>query len=298
MIEIASDQMIARFDPFGARLRHIGFFGGPNLVLDADPVAAPAWAAAYGGVIVGPVANRVAQAAVELAGQTHLMDANEGPNCLHSGPDGMHAQTWAVDAQGPDSLTLTTLLPDGACGLPGARRIEAQFRLEGTTLHLDLAATSDRTTLMALAHHPYWDLGGPPTLTCTATHYLPVDDALIPTGAVTPVAGTDFDFGQPAYLPPQIDHNLCWLAPRGHETPMAILSGPNATMTIFSDQPGLQVYAGAGLPDLPGMGPFAGCALEPQTWPNAARMPDFPSPLLHPHTAYHQCVRYQFSAAT
>ena len=53
---------------------------------------------AYFGAIVGPVANRIAGARATIAGVDHRFAANQGPNLLHSGDSGTHAQIWTVDS--------------------------------------------------------------------------------------------------------------------------------------------------------------------------------------------------------
>lgn len=73
-----------------------------------------------------------------------------------------------------------------------------------------------------LAQHSYFNLGGHTsgtildhTVTLAADHYTPVDDTLIPTGDIVPVAGTPFDFTTPHAIGERIDqlengydHNL------------------------------------------------------------------------------------------
>ena len=295
---ISSDRLKARFTPFGARMRALHLDVGPNLILDSD---APDFVAAYGGVLIGPVANRVRNGRVEIDGETYQMPQNEGPTSLHSGPDGAHARMWAVTDHGPSHLVLSLDLSDGACGLPGHRQITATFAVSGPTLRLRVDAVTDRPTPLAFAHHPYWALGGTPTLRCPAAHYLPTDAANVPTGDIALVLGTTFDFRTARPLPPEIDHNLC-LAGQRHAEPqtVATLSGDAATLTIDSTEPGLQVYSGSGLPDVPDsdIGPFAGCALEPQDWPNAVNEPDFPAVLVTPASPYRQITRYTLRAAT
>ncbi|MEO1778173.1 MAG: galactose mutarotase [Pseudomonadota bacterium] len=295
---LSSDRLSARFERRGARMRALHLDGGPNLILDAD---APDFLAAYGGVLIGPVANRVREGRAVIGGQIHQMPQNEGTTCLHSGPDGVHTQDWTVTDQGGAHLVLSLVLPGGACGLPGRREITATFVIVGTTLSLSLHAITDAPTPMALAHHPYWALGGTPVLRCPADHYLPTDSANLPTGEVATMAGTAFDFrtGQP--LPPEIDHNLCLArARRAAPAPVATLTGDAATLTIDSTEPGLQVYSGAGLPTVPGtdIAPFAGVALEPQDWPNAVNTPGFPPVLITPESPYRQITRYTLMPAT
>src|SRR5439155_2138343 len=52
-------------------------------------------------------------------------------------------------------------------------------------------------------------------------------------------------------------------------------------MRITTDQPGLQVYTGDGLPR-----PRGGLCLQTGGWPNAANRPDFPTARLNPDETY------------
>ncbi|WP_415920590.1 galactose mutarotase [Tateyamaria sp. SN6-1] len=298
LLTIASDRLTAMFETRGARMRGVHLDGGPNLLLDDD---APALLAAYGGVLIGPVANRVHLGQLTVGDTPYQMPQNEGQTCLHSGPDGAHARDWTVTHHGPAQLTLSLILPDGACGLPGRREITATFAITGTTLNLRLDAITDAATPMALAHHPYWALGGRMLLECPAEHYLPTDAANIPTGVIHPVAGTAFDFRTAQPMPDDIDHNLCIAtARRADPAHVATLTGDKAVLQIDSTEPGLQVYSGAGLPTIPGtdVAPFAGCALEPQDWPNAVNTNDFPPVIITPEAPYRQITRYTLQPAT
>lgn len=300
-LTIASDRLIVRIDPHGARTHAIHLDNGPNLWLDADPEAHPAWSACYGGVIVGPVANRVAGGRVMIDGAAYQMPQNEGTTCLHSGPDGLHARLWQVVAHEASSLQLQTTLPDGACGLPGRRTITVRFTCTGNTLVLAFEGRTDRPTPVSLAHHPYWALGPDQRLHVFADRYLPVDGQLLPTGEMASVDGTPFDLRAGAPNPPDIDHNYC-VSDRPQPTPtqVATLSGQLGTLRIASTETGLQVYSGAGLPDIPahGIRPHAGVALEPQGWPNAVNTAHFPSVIVTPETPYRQITQYTLAPAT
>ena len=65
-----------------------------------------------------------------------------------------------------------------------------------------MRATTDAPTVVNLAHHTYWNLGGHDSgtvlnhvLTLPADRYTPVDAGLITTGEIVTVQGTPLDSG-------------------------------------------------------------------------------------------------------
>ncbi|WP_299281960.1 aldose epimerase family protein [uncultured Tateyamaria sp.] len=298
---LRSADMSARISPYGARLEHVSFHDGPNLVLHADPHRHPGWHDVYAGAIVGPVANRIRGGEVHLGDATYHMPTNENDRtALHSGPDGLDRRPWDMMAQDDSGVTLRCTLADGDGGLPGLRQITVRYGLSAATLTLDITATTNHATPINIAHHPYWRLGDARAhlLQVHAAHYLPVDQHNIPTGVIADVAGTAFDHRAPKPLHPEIDHNLC-TAPRKQVTArhVATLHGAQGIrLHIDSTEPGLQVYGGAYLPKIAGtdIAPYAGIALEPQGWPDAVHHPDFPSIICTPTQPYTQITRYRF----
>lgn len=302
MFTLTSPDLSATISTLGARLETFCFRGGPSLVLHAHD---PAWRNSYAGTIVGPVANRVKGGHVTINGKNYQMPCNEnGVNALHSGPDGLDQQQWVVIEQSDQVLHLRGTLANGAGGLPGNRRIDVTYTVEGPCLSLDIRAITDAQTPISIAHHPYWRLGDPSDhrLQVNASSYLPVDDQNVPTGVVLPVAGTVFDHRSPRPVDPHTDHNFCVTdVQRRAPARVASLHGSDGlTLHVDSTEPGLQVYSGAFLPDLPdaGISPGAGIALEPQGWPDAVNQPSFPSTISGPDAPYHQITRYLIAIAT
>lgn len=284
-----------------AGLTHALTLGGPDIAAYEGPMGSF-------GTLVGPLANRLAGAEATIAGRAYRFTPNDGPNLLHGGRDGIQTRVWTLAEASATHTRLTLSVADGEGGFPGHRTLTAEYRAQGSALTLTLAATTDAPTLMNLAHHGYWNPDGAPTtrglrLTVHADRYLPVDAALIPLGEARPVHGAfDLRYGRAIELTEGIDHNFCLSdAPRAL-TEVATLAGQSAALHLATTEPGLQVYEGARIATAPfpghggaPYGPFAGCALEPQRWPDAPHHPAFPSVALDPGQTYRQTTRWRFT---
>lgn len=311
LIHLHNDHLHVTLRLRGAALVGVRLAGHPqNLVLGfADP-ADHDRIPIYAGALVGPIANRLEGGQISIDGQPYQMDLNEnGVTTLHSGAHGLHAQDWQVRAQDSTSATLTCALPDGFGGLPGNRVVTARYALERATLTLEISATTDATTPMNIAAHPYWCLDGNGTANSHTLHlhahqYLPTGASGLPLGAPADVSGTMFDFTTPRPVPHDraLDVNYC-LPTDASEHHAATLTGDTGVrLDLSTTAPGLQVYNGAHLPDLPNvltdagdLRPFGAIALEPQHWPNAPHTPGYPSILLAPGATYHQISRYRLT---
>ena len=181
-------------------------------------------------------------------------------------------------------------------------------------------AQADKDTVINLTNHAYFNLAGQGIgnvlgheLTLHAEEMTEVDEALIPTGAMVPLKGTVLDFSAPKTLqqvldegdacPPVrqvngLDFNFC--IPGTGMRECAMLRDPESgrTMTVVTDQPGIQVYSGQGL-NVTGKGgvhygAFAGIALETQHYPDSPNHPAFPSTLLMAGDTFMSTTQYAF----
>lgn len=306
-VTIARGPARAGLMTYGATLRSFHLDGIPySLALGSPDPASYFGPMCYFGAIVGPVANRIAGGRATLDGQPLRLDTNENGNTLHGGPGGLSQQVWRIGTTSPDSVTFEYRHPDGAGGLPGPLDIAATYRIEEDgALAIDITARSGAATLCNPAFHGYWSLTGQGLaghrLTIQADHYLPVNDALIPTGDIAPVDGTPFDLRQARSLPTatDIDHNFCLNGQGLRE--VARLETDTLAMILETDAPGLQVYDAARLDTAPASGhhgrpygPHAGIAMEPQFWPDAPNHPDFPPITLRPGEVFRQTSRFRF----
>jgi aldose 1-epimerase len=197
-------------------------------------------------------------------------------------------------------------------GYPGNLAVTARYEiLPDQVLSLDIEAVSDAPTLCNFAHHSYFNLGNRATidghhLQVFANRYVVVDSEGVPTGEVTDVSKTDFDFRIRKHLSDQsrYDHNLCLSDQRQLLRQIARLCAPDdeIILSISTTEAGLQVYTGHGIngtgqgPNGQVFGPLAGIALEPQAWPDAVNHEGFPCTLLMPEQTYRQRTQFQFTS--
>jgi len=102
---------------------------------------------------------------------------------------------------------------------------------------------------------------------------------------------------------PGYDHNWVINKPPGRFGLMARVVEPNSgrAMEVWSDEPGLQFYAGNFLDGtITGKGGKvyqrrSAFCMEPQHYPDSPNKPNFPSVELKPGQKYHNTIVYKFS---
>ena len=283
------------------------------------------------GSTVGRFANRINAGRFTLNGQTYQTPLNDSTNSLHGGSMGFDKVLWDVVSvkDGPAaSVTLRYVSPDGDQGYPGQLTVDATYSLdEANNLTIEYTATTDKETIVNISNHAYWNLSGEGSsngamghvVTIPADAYTPVNETLIPTGELRPVAGTVFDFRKPRVINDRVrdasdqqiaygrgyDHN--WVV--GREVTktqhlMAKVSDPASgrSFELWSNQPGLQFYSGNFL-----NGTFSGKAkkiyrggdaivMEPQIFPDAINQKGFPEARLQPGQTYRNIMTYKLSS--
>jgi aldose 1-epimerase len=276
----------------------------------------------YFGCIVGRFANRIAKGKFVLKDEEYQLGINNGPNHLHGGAEGFHRKVWKIkdiihdkDSAG---VLLTYTSADGEENYPGELQVSVKYLLNNANeLSLEYTARTDRTTIINLTNHSYFNLSAfhsstilDHTLQINAKKYLPVDETAIPTGEKRNVSDTPFNFSEAKKIGERLneveggyDHNFILSEIRSSEMKqIATLVDPSSgrKMNVHTDQPGVQFYSGNFLDgSIRGVhGVYqkhAALCLETQHWPDSPNQPKFPSVVLGPGETYHTKTIYSFS---
>ena len=295
-----------------------------DVVLGFDTLAEYETLSPFFGCITGRFANRIDQAAFELDGVRYQLAKNDGPHHLHGGSVGFDKVVWGAEAVETDNavgVRFHHISPDGDEHYPGTLDVTVTYLLNNANeLSLRYEATTDKATVLNLTNHSYFNLAGgggnaDHVLQLFADFYTPVDETLIPTGEIAPVAGTPLDFSTPTRIGDRInedhpqlgygggyDHNWIVNGDAGSLRPAARVTEPESgrTLEVATTQPAIQFYAGNMMPPaLTGKGgnkytPRSGLCLETQHYPDSPNKPAFPSVVLRPGERYDETTVFRF----
>lgn len=276
------------------------------------------------GKCPGRFANRIAKGHLEVEGETYQLAINNGENALHGGPEGFQNQNWDAEEL-EDGVRFTYTAKDGEENYPGNLKVTATYRWsEDDVLTLEFHAETDKTTVVNLTNHAYWNLDGADAgsiadhkLKIKASKWLPIDPTQIPTGAYAAVGGGPMDFRVAKRLGEDIfrdftalnigkGYDHCWAFDGW--TPGVVIDGAveleaaksGRKLRVSTDQPGVQIYTGNWLAGSPlnrsgkAYEDYEGVAIEMQGFPDAPNKPMFPSQTLKPGESYDRLIRFAF----
>ncbi len=291
-----------------------------DVVLGFDALEPYCTDSPYFGALIGRYGNRIAKGRFTLDGKEVELPVNNGNNHLHGGQGGFDRVMWHAAIDG-DSLRLTYRSVDGEMGYPGNLDVTVVYTLnDDNELVVRFHAVTDKATPVNLTQHSYFNLAGEGDilghyLSIDADSFVAIDSESIPTGALTPVAGTPFDFRAPRRIGECIeqpdeqlrhgsgyDHNFVLNKPAAKALTRAARVCEPATgrvLELWTQEPGVQFYSGNFLDgSLAGKGRIygrrSGLCLEPQHFPDSPNQPQFPDVILRPGQVYETESRFRF----
>ena len=271
----------------------------------------------YFGCIIGRFGNRIAKGKFEIEGKSYQMAINNGPNHLHGGLIGYDKRLFDAEIIKIDdlpALKMSYSSPDGEENYPGNLKVTCIYSLNNKNeLGIEYFAETDKTTVVNLTNHSYFNLNGGKEnilkheLILTSTKMTEMIDQ-IPTGKIVPVANTPYDFTSYKALGKDIDKltigyddNFVLDNENGELKYVGCVRDNNSgrKMEVFTTQPGMQLYTGHWIPELTidgvkKFGQYMAFAMETQHYPDSVNQPDFPSTLLRPGEKYNHKTIYQF----
>ncbi|KAI1700467.1 aldose 1-epimerase domain-containing protein [Ditylenchus destructor] len=291
----------------------------------------------YFGASVGRIANRISDGKFCLDGAEYTLPKNNGPNCLHGGVKGFHSAVWDAYQSNERSIEFRYISKDLEEGFPGTLDVKVTYTLEdvadgSVALRIDYEASTDKTTVVNLTNHAFFNLNGVECgrdvlehkLVINAESYLPINANQIPTGKLESVRGTPFDFTTPAKIGSRIEesHEQLQLAGGYDHTYVLKKSGDipsypipvgschlaasvesdlsGIKMEVYTQEPGVQFYTGNFLEGknvlrsgVKDVRRSAFC-LETQHFPDSPNQPGFPTTVLKPGELYKTLSVYKF----
>ncbi len=274
----------------------------------------------YLGAFIGRVGNRTNKGEFTIDGVIYHIEKNEADRCnLHGGSKGFNTKVLTAEQVSDHSVAFSLVSPDGEGGFPGELNATVTYSFDDNdclTMHYE--AVADKKTPINLTNHAYFDLSGGEehdmlnqVLQINADAITAVDAACIPTGELMDVTDTPFDFCRAKKIGAEInepheqiqtghgyDHNFVLRKGEAYSA-KAWCETTGIEMTVVTDLPGVQFYAGNFIGDMMGkqgkpLYNRKGFCLETQYFPDSLNQPTFESPVKEAGEKFVSVTKYQF----
>jgi aldose 1-epimerase len=304
-LQLTSSAITASFSTLGARLVSL-IIDGVDVVMgggtDVDFLSGD-WTT---GVVCGRHAGRITNSEFAIDSVTHKVLPTFGAHQLHGGPDNFGIRHW--DHERIDNgIRFTLVSPDGDQGFPGELKVTADYVLKGSVLSLELKATTTKPTPINLTNHGYWNLIGAKSafeheMSIDADRFVQLNDLLLPSGVLSDVGATRWDFRQMRLVGKNYDN--CWAlnGKRGTLRRGLTLRDPASgrTMEVWTTEAGMQMYTcfhwnGVFSGKRGPLHQYEAIAIEPQNFPDACNHKGFPNSILRPGEVYKNRMEWRFA---
>lgn len=281
----------------------------------------------YLGTVVGRYANRVAGGTVVLDNLTYKLHVREGGYHLHGGLEGFNKKIFLAkpfQQTEKSGIIFKYTSPHLEEGFPGELQLEVIYTLDNEDAwSIEYKAISNKTTLINLTQHTYFNLSGNPAdkiddheLKILSQYYLPVNKLQVPTGELAEVSGTPFDFTKPKKIGAEMmmdneqlllgngyDHSF--VLEKQHSSLLkhaVIVKEPvsGRKMDVYTTEPAVHFYTGNFLENITGKNKSiynkrSGFCLETQHFPDAPNHQHFPSTVLKAGEQFYSKTVFKFS---
>ena len=282
---------------------------------------------AASGKSVGRVAGRLARGHMTIDGVESRLEVNNGPNHLHGGSKGFANRYWEGRVA-TNRVVFSYVSEDMEQGYPGELIVEAIYDFDDDdNLEITYIAKSNKTTVVNLTNHLYWNLDGEGSDTTILDHelrlncaqVLEMDTVQIPTGKLLDVKDTALDFTTFRRFGDEIDAEFNNIRNyRGYDHCFAVDNykknilqevgelrshKSGRKVTVLSSAPAAVLYTGnwlaGGCPKTKSgkyYQDYAGVAIECQAYSDAVNHPEFPSIVVEAGELY--CNKIVFKLGT
>ena len=281
------------------------------------------------GATVGRYANRIAKATFTLDSVAYQLPVNNGPNCIHGGPDGFYSKVFdAKPVETPEGkgVEMHYVSPDGESGFPGTLDFYVTFKLtDKNELVIIYKATTDKATVLNVTNHSYFNLKGEGQGLITGIEVVVNGDSIaevannemIPTGIYRNIVGTPMDFKAPRLVSKDVDadydqlkygggYDHAWILNKSVKGELSFAASAyepesGRFMEVFTTEPSVQFFTGNSLNGSQiGKSGVAyakrtGFCFETQHVPDSPNHRNFPTTVLRPGETFNSTTVYKFS---
>jgi len=281
------------------------------------------------GATVGRYANRIAKATFTLDSVVYQLPVNNGPNCIHGGPDGFYSKVFdakEVETDEGKVVEMHYVSPDGESGFPGKLDFNVSFKLtEKNELVINYTATTDKPTVLNVTNHSYFNLKGEGKGEITGIEVVVNGDSIaevankemIPTGVYRNILNTPMDFKAPRIAGKDIDadydqlnygggYDHAWILNKTKKGELSFAASAyepenGRFMEVYTTEPSVQFFTGNSLNgSQTGKSGVAyakrtGFCFETQHVPDSPNHPNFPSTVLRPGETFNSTTIFKFS---
>ena len=259
------------------------------------------------GASIGRYAGRITDGKFELETESFQLYQKDGVH-LHGGKSGLQHKIWKVKSQSSGenpTIILHCFSKDGEEGYPGNLKVEVCYTLtEENQLKIEYSAESDKTTILNLTNHTYFNLNGEGSvedheLKINASEILEVDDKLRPTGKLNELTSNFKDFSSAK----RIDHiqvDDTFILNNTENFAARLFSEKSKLeMILVTDQPAVVIFIPKQLPthweySTKISEQFPSICLETQNFPDAPNHANFPTSVLKAGEKYLNKSTFQF----